>query len=254
MHAKIFALSLLGLALGGGCNAADSDRPAPDALTAARLRVLEPALQHPAAAMRRKTVAAVGAQGASAGDLLLEGLVQESDPAVRHQYVQELRRAPGPDVRDALAALADNPAEDAGVRLAAVQSLTAQGEAAGPELAALASRPGDVGRAARLALMLIGGEPARQFFRIETLRSDCGPALRRELVHGLCRVAQPADLNRLRALTEDRDAVVRRSAARALGRLGDSADRGRLATLSTRDHSDSVRRTARIALYRLASR
>ncbi len=234
-----------------GCGASESGRPAPDGLTAARLRVLEPALQHPTPAMRRKTVAAVGAQGPSAGDLLLQGLVRERDPSVRQQYVYELRDTPGPDVPRALLALAGDAAEATGVRLAAVQALAAQGAAA--ELVRLAGGDAEIARAARLALMVAGGEPALDYFRAAALRPGARPALRRELVHGLCRVAVPADLDVLRAFTTDPDLVIRRSAARALGRLGDPGDRSRLATLAARDRERSVRRAARIALFRCNS-
>ena len=231
-----------------GCAAADHGRVQADGLTAARLRVLEPALHHPTPAMRRKTVAAVGAQGEAAGDLLLEGLVQERDPSVRHQYVQELRGTPGSDVRTALAALAHDAEEGIGVRLAALQALAGHGAAA--ELVALASADAVVARQARLALMVAGGDPALDYFREAAVRTGVAPALRRELVHGLCAVAVPADLDLLRAFAEDGDAVIRRSAARALGRLGDPADRPRLARLATRDPDRSVRRSARIALFR----
>lgn len=231
-----------------GCAAASESRPEPDGLTAARLRVLEPALQHETPEMRRKTVAAVGAQGPAAGDALLTGLAAERDAGVRQQYARELRDMPGADVRSALAALAADAAESEGVRLTAVQSLASQGAAA--ELVGLAGGTDDVARASRLALMVAGGEPALDYFRAAALRTGLGPALRRELVHGFCRLAGRDDLDLVRAFADHDDAVIRRGAARALGRLGDPADRTRLARLSGRDPDRSVRRAARVALFR----
>ncbi|MHC5019972.1 MAG: HEAT repeat domain-containing protein [Planctomycetota bacterium] len=242
---------LLLAALAGGCAGGAEARPEPRGMTAARLRVLEPALHHPEPAMRRKTVSAVGAQGASAGNLLLAGLAEERDAGVRQQYARELRNVPGPDVRAALAELAADARETEGVRLTAVQSLAAHGASA--ELVELAGGADGTARAARLALMVAGGEPAQAFFRAAAVRPAGGAALRREMVHGFCRVAVPADLDLLRAFIQDDDPMIRRSAARALGRLGDPADRPLLARLAGRDPDRSVRRAARVALYRCGS-
>ncbi|MCI0339998.1 MAG: HEAT repeat domain-containing protein [Planctomycetales bacterium] len=248
------ATGALGAALGAsGCSGSPASAPAPDPAVARAIGTLETALVHPDPARRRVAAETLGAFGAPAAAPLLRSLGKERDPNVRYDVVVSVGRVDGPEAPARLGAVAGDEAEAVGVRLAAVGGLGAiGGETSARALASVAPEAGPVGRSARLALGLVGGPVAHQFFLSESSRGGLDTAVRRELVAGLTRVADSSDVAAIRSFLGDPDPAVRRSAAAALGRLGAGDYRAELESLRA-DPDPGVRRVAAVALYRIAT-